>query len=322
MKNSRRDTERSRHRTFLSACLICGTLFLSIALLATSAQAQEETKAAPKEQSGGDMGEIGKKLANPLGSVWALNFNSFIPGFYDGNVNLNDSELGATTIFQPILPVPLRGEGKETSRVIMRPVIPLIWSTPIPEGFDDFDDQSGIGDIQLPFIFTVPDSIAGSWILGAGPVFEFPTATDDDLGADQWSAGPAIALGHKGKSLTAVLFFNYFSKIGSAGQDDDTPDTSKGTLLYSLQYALKDGWQVGTNPTISYNDKATSGNKWNVPVGVFVGRTIKIGKVPVNIKLGVEYSVVRPDAFGQEAAVRLQVTPIIPSLIQNPIFGK
>ena len=204
----------------------------------------------------------------------------------------------------------------------MRPVIPLIWSTPIPEGFDEFDDQSGIGDIQLPFVFTVPDSIAGSWILGAGPVFEFPTATDDDLGAEQWSAGPAIALGHKGKSLTAVLFFNYFSKIGSAGQDDDTPDTSKGTLLYSLQYALKDGWQVGTNPTISYNDKATSGNKWNVPVGVFIGRTIKIGKVPVNIKLGVEYSVVRPDAFGQEAAVRLQVTPIIPSLIQNPIFGK
>ena len=89
--------------------MICGVLFLSTALLATRALAQDEAKAVPKTQSGGDMGEIGKKLANPLGSVWALNFNSFIPGFYDGNVNLNDSELGATTIFQPVLPVPLRG---------------------------------------------------------------------------------------------------------------------------------------------------------------------------------------------------------------------
>jgi hypothetical protein len=280
---------------------------------------------AKKEAGGGghgDMGEIGKKLANPLADLWALNFNSFIPGFFDGDVNQGDSELGATTIFQPIMPVPLYGEGKDEFRVILRPVVPLIWSTPIPKGFDDFDHKSGIGDIQLPFVFAVPASIAGKWILGAGPVFEFPSATDDALGADQWSAGPAIAVGHKGKHLTSFLFLNYFWKIGSSGQDFDTPDTNKGTLVYSATYALKDGWQIGTNPTISYNDRASSGNKWNVPVGVFVGKTMIFGKVPVNIKLGVEYSVVSPDDFGQQAAIRLQVTPIIMGLIKKPIFGK
>ena len=89
-----------------------------------------------------------------------------------------------------------------------------------------------------------------------------------------------------------------------------------------MTFALKDAWQIGTNPTISYNDKARSGDKWNVPVGVFVGKTHKFGKTPVNIKLGVEYSVVRPDTFGQQAAIRLQVTPIIKGLVKNPIFGK
>jgi hypothetical protein len=84
---------------------------------------------------------------------------------------------------------------------------------------------------------------------------------------------------------------------------------------------LKDGWQVGTNPTLSYNDQASSENKWNIPVGVFVGKTTKFGKLPVNIKLGVEYSVVSPDAFGQRAAVRLQITPIVPGLVKNPILG-
>jgi len=288
----------------------------------TTMNAVAEEKAPAAKAGHGDMGEIGKKLANPLASLWALNFNSFMPAFYDGNINQDEAKVGATTIFQPILPVPLRGEGPDQFRVILRPVVPLIWSTPIPEGFDDFDHKSGIGDIQLPFVFAVPDSKAGKWIIGGGPVFEFPTATNDDLGADQWSMGPAIALGHKGKNLTSVLFFNYFWKIGESGQDDDTPDTSKGTLLYSLQYALKDGWQIGSNPTISYNDRASSGNKWNVPVGVFIGKTKKFGKMPVNIKLGVEYSVVRPDDFGQQAAIRLQVTPIIPGLIKNPIFGK
>ena len=305
------------HIRVLVAVLIAMAMLFGFSALDAMA---EEKAAAGKE--GGGMGEIGKKLANPLANLWALNFNSFMPGFYDGNLNVNDAELGATTIFQPILPVPLRGEGNEEFRVIMRPVVPLIWDTPVPQGFDEFDHKSGLGDIQLPFIFAVPASIAGKWILGAGPVFEFPTASNDDLGVDQYSAGPAIAVGHKGKHLYSVLFGQYFWKIGESGQDKATPDTDKGTLLYSFQYALKDGWQVGTNPNITYNSQATSGNKWNVPVGVFVGRTMKVGKMPINIKLGVEYSVVRPDAFGQEAAVRLQVTPIIPGLIANPIFGK
>ena len=285
-------------------------------------EAGAEEKAPAGGDGHGDLGEIGKKLANPLANLWALNFNSFLPGFYDGDVNQGDAKLGATTIFQPILPVPLHGEGKDTFRLIMRPVIPLVWDTPVPDGFNKFDHKSGIGDIQLPFVFAVPASITGKWILGAGPVFEFPTATNDDLGADQWSAGPAIAVGYKGKNATSFLFLNYFWKIGSSGQDDNTPDTNKGTLVYSSTYALPDGWQIGTNPTISYNDKASSGNKWNVPLGVFVGRTIKIGKRPVNIKLGIEYSAVRQDDFGQQAAIRLQITPIIAGLVQNPIFGK
>ena len=288
-----------------------------LALIVNFSIIGEATAAEVPEQ---DLDEVGKKLANPLADLWALNFNSFAPGFFDGDVNEGDAKLGGLTIFQPILPVPLSGEGADEFRVILRPVVPVVWGTPTPDGFDQFDYNSGIGDMQLPFVFSVPDSIAGKWILGAGPVFEFPTATDDDLGADQWSAGPAIAVGHKGKKLTSVLFFNYFWNVAGADQGDK-PDTHKGSLLYSFQYALGDGWQVGTNPNITYNHKASSGNKWNVPIGAFIGRTVKMGKQPVNIKLGIEYSAIRPDDFGQEAAIRLQVTPIIPGLIKKPLFG-
>jgi hypothetical protein len=74
--------------------------------------------------------------------------------------------------------------------------------------------------------------------------------------------------------------------------------------------------------SITSNDKANSGDKWNVPVGLFAGKTIKIGKMPVNIKAGLEDSVVSPEAFGQRSQFRFQITPVIPSLIKNPIFGK
>ena len=61
-----KDTLRPRQRTFLLICLICGALLFSITLSAASAQAQEGDKAAPKAQSGQDLGEVGTKLANPL----------------------------------------------------------------------------------------------------------------------------------------------------------------------------------------------------------------------------------------------------------------
>jgi len=37
-------------------------------------------------------------------------------------------------------------------------------------------------------------------------------------------------------------------------------------------------------------------------------------KIPVKFQLGVEYSVVSPDDFGQEAVIKLDVIPVIPSL--------
>ena len=44
--------------------------------------------------------------------------------------------------------------------------------------------------------------------------------------------------------------------------------------------------------------------------------------MPVNIKAGLEYSVVSPDDFGQIAQFRIQITPVIPGFIKDPIFGK
>jgi hypothetical protein len=52
-----------------------------------------------------------------------------------------------------------------------------------------------------------------------------------------------------------------------------------------------------------------------------VGKTVRLGKLPVNIKLGGEYSVVSQDLFGQRFQFRIQITPVIPSLIKHPILG-
>ena len=143
---------------------------LGILLAADPVQASESTETpAPKTQSGQDLGKVGAKLANPLADLWALSMSFNMPQFYDGDANTGDPEVGASLLFQPIMPIPLHGTGDDQLRLITRPIIPSIFSQPVPKGFNDFDDESGIGDIQLTLLASVPDRIAGNLILGAGP---------------------------------------------------------------------------------------------------------------------------------------------------------
>jgi len=304
---------RSRRRILALGCLVFGAL----SVLTTPPAAHAQPKPAAQ-----NLGEVGNKLANPLSDLWALSTSINAPQFFDGDLNTGNPEVGGLMVFQPVMPIPLFGEGEDQWRVITRPVIPLIFSSPIPEGLNQFDHKGGIGDIQLPLLLAPSDRISGHFILGGGPIFQFPSATSNDLGQNQWAMGPAVVVGYKTEKMTFGVFPNYFWKIGSAGQHASTPDISQLSLLYFFNYSLPDAWQFGFNPTITYNDKALSGNRWNVPVGLYVGKTVRLGKLPVNIKVGGEYSVVSQDLFGQRFQFRIQITPVIPSLIKNAILGR
>jgi hypothetical protein len=193
----------------------------------------------------------------------------------------------------------------------------VLFSQPVPKGFDDFTHLGGLGDTQLPIMVSPP---AGHWLLGLGPTFLLPTATQTEFGQQQWGVGPAFVLGYQTKDWVGGIFPQYTWGIGG-WNGKNTPDASYLSMLYFFVYNLPNAWQIGFNPTISYDDKAPSDNKWNVPVGLIVAKTTKIGKMPVKFQLGIEYSVVSQDAFGQRAQVKLNIIPVIPSLVKKAIFG-
>ena len=56
------------------------------------------------------------------------------------------------------------------------------WSRPSPTG------TTQIGDILQSFFFSPKDPVGG-WIVGAGPVFLYPSASDDALGAELLKLG-------------------------------------------------------------------------------------------------------------------------------------
>lgn len=206
---------RSRRRTLALGLVV----FAALSVSTTPAQAQ------PKP-SGQELGQVGNKLANPLSDLWALSASFNAPQFFDGDLNTGGPEVGGLMVFQPVMPIPLHGEGEDQWRMITRPVIPLIFSTPVPTGLNQFSHKGGIGDIQLPFLLAPSDRISGHFILGAGPIFQFPSATSDDLGQNQWAMGPAVVVGYKTEKATFGVFPNYFWKIGSAGQSATFPSGS------------------------------------------------------------------------------------------------
>jgi hypothetical protein len=311
-----------RHRTirgvvFVRLVVSIAALVMAGPAIAHDPNADPEGDAAAKAAGHASLAEIGAKLSNPVSDTWAL-FTQFGLNFSDGDVNTGDSEVSASILFEPILPIPLYGKGDDAWKMIVRPTIPILIQSPAPTGFDRFDRNTAFGDISVPFLVAPP---AGNWLLGFGPNFEFPTATIDAIGREQFSVGPAGLLGWKNKDITLGVLADYYFGIGSIGDQADKPDASHMTLLYFFYYNLPKAWQVGFNPTVTYDNKASPGNHWNVPIGITVAKTTKIGKMPVKFQFGIEYSAVSQDDFGQRLLIKLNIIPVIQSLVKNPILG-
>jgi hypothetical protein len=207
--------------------------------------------------------------------------------------------------------------------VLIRPAVPIQFAAPRPDGINNTNYDGGLADILLPALLTPSQNITGSNVIfGIGPALTLPTSTKVQLGRRQWQLGPAAVVGWKTKDYVVGVFPQYFFGVGGRGdQGSNIENASNMNLLYFAFLNLPNAWQIGTNPAITYDHKAGRGNKWNIPVGIVVAKTTKIGKMPVKFQLGVEYSAVSQDDFGKRAVIKLNIIPVIGSLVKGPIFG-
>jgi hypothetical protein len=112
----------------------------------------------------------------------------------------------------------------------------------------------------------------------------------------------------------AGLFPFHNEKVGGSG-----PNFSLTSLQYFVFYALGDGWQVGTGPTITYDWNAVSGQEWTVPFGLQLAKTTAIGKQLIKLNAGIEYNAMRPYAFASDWKFTFQISPVTKNPFQrNP----
>lgn len=83
---------------------------------------------------------------------------------------------------QPVIPFSLTAEWN----LITRTIVPFIHAEgPVAA----LDSVGGIGDILQSFFLSPSAPTSHGWIWGAGPVFLYPSASDDALGAEKWGPG-------------------------------------------------------------------------------------------------------------------------------------
>ena len=265
----------------------------------------EQKPAGPEESSGppapeasspaaDDAESLAKKLSNPVASLISVPFQANM----DFGIGLTDDGNKATLNIQPVVPISI----SSNANLIVRTIVPVIFQTNL---FGNDTSQFGLGDTTQSFFYSPKMPTAGGIIWGAGPVFLYPTGTNQYTTGDKWGAGPTIVvLKQKGQFTIGVLANHVWSVAGSKSR----PDISSTFLQPFVSYTTKRATTYTINTESTYD---WISDQWTVPINVTVSQLVRIGKQPVSFGLGGRYYVVRPE-FGPDWGVRFVTTLLFP----------
>lgn len=287
---------------------LCAPLALVAMIACTAVAGQENPPAPPAKTSpaSADEGQtansteaLQKATQNPVANLISvpLQDNS---NFNIGSANRTQNVLN----IQPVIPMKLVEDWNLITRIIQ----PIVWQ-PYPD--QNSGGNYGFGDMNPTFFLT--PARPGNFIWGAGPTLVFPTATDSSLGQGKWSIGPAfVALAQPGPWTLGVLVNNVWSYAG----DSNRPGVNQMTLQYFVNYNLKGGWYLTSQPIITANWAAGGNEVWTVPFGGGIGRIMKVGFQPINLSAQLYASPIRPPN-SSSWGIRLQIAFLFPKLTEQ-----
>lgn len=290
----------------------------------------------PASHAEDEAAELAKQLSNPVASLISVPFQAN----QDFKMGPTGNGYKFTLNFQPVVPISLNKDWN----IIVRTILPVISQHDVfyreipsfpglPDRFlneippalrDDAEglarqlykdairknpqnrSQDGLGDTTQSFFLSPKEPGPGGIIWGLGPVFLYPTATQDLLGGEKWGVGPTlVALKQSGGWTVGALA----NQIWSVAGNDDRADISAMFLQPFVSYTTKMHTTVTLNTESTYNWETS---EWTVPLNLSVSQVLKIGKQPVSIQLGGRYYAEGPEGTA-EWGLRLVFTLLYPT---------
>jgi hypothetical protein len=264
-----------------------------LGMCGAKAQNAPAPPAAAAQAAGGENATaLAKTTQNPVGDIVSvpLQFNWNSGGFYQDQTffNLN---------FQPVIPIHV----SKSWTFITRTIVPID-SVPGTNGVS----YSGVGDIQEQTFLTPARPAKVIW--GVGPSFSLPTATAYPVKTGTWGGGgSAVLLAMPGPWVLGSLFQQISPMTDSGGE----PKANFFLWQYFVNYNFGKGWALASAPSMTANWDAASGQKWTIPVGGGISRTLVFNKQPMTLGFQYYYNVKRPDN-ANSTTVRFIVAFIFP----------
>jgi hypothetical protein len=296
---------KATNRPNLPAAALVGALaFTTAAYAQTESGYHRLLTRAPAEASasGGDAedqeADLAKKLQNPVADLISVP----IQNNWDFGIGQADA-MKYTANIQPVVPITLNKDWN----VIIRTILPVIYAEAVSDNplapASARESHSGLGDTTQSF-FLSPKAPVGGWVLGAGPVGYYPTASESELGGGKWGAGPTIVALQQKHGFTYGVLANHIWSVAGWGENN----ISSTFIQPFLTYTTKKYTTFGVNTESTYD---WENSQWTVPVNFFVQQLVKIGGHPVAFQLGYRYYADTPSG-GPDWGLRFAITFLFP----------
>jgi len=246
---------------------------LFVLVLIFYAHAQQEQPAKPGHPADLDE-ETLKKANDPMADVKALNFQNYIVSSITGTDMQQNQFL--VRYAQPF------------GKVLVRATMPFV-TIYQPELAAKF----GLGDLNVFGIYSFPSSPGNK--IGIGPSITMPTATSDQTGAGKWQVGlAALAFFAKSHQIQTGALVQWQTSFAG---DEDRSDVSMLTSQVFFIWQIGGGFCLRSTGLWSFNLE-DEGN-YNVPIGLGVGKVIRVSKLVFNIFAEPQFTVIA-EGYGQQ----------------------
>jgi len=272
----------------MSRAWICN-VNLSFRYLIIVALAFYSSQASADEEA-----ELAMKLANPVASLISLPFQYN----YSTNHGIDDKGSRHLVNVQPVIPFSV----SDDFNIISRTILPVISADNIPAG----NSPSGIGDVLASFFLSPKQPTKGGLIWGVGPALNLPTASDEFLGSEKWSAGPTfIGLKQSGPWTFGLLAGHVWSYAG----ESDRADVDNTFLQPFASYVTASKTTFSFDAESNYDREDTG---WTVPINLHVSQMLRVGGQIVQVGIGPRYWAETPNGGPEDWGARATFILLFP----------